>query len=203
MKIRKEISLLLILLSIILALLPLSANRSFSEDPASLLKEALADEVSLSADEVAEFIVREDPSFSLIDLRPEAEYRKKAIPGAINVPWSIFIKSDPDKWLGNREVRNVFYSTGNTEADYALVFARGMGYDNCFIMDGGITEWERTILDTEFTGERITARENALYETRRRAGEMYREFSTLPDSLKSRFLESKKFSAKKLDGGCE
>jgi len=203
MKIRKEISLLLILLSIILALLPLSANRSFSEDPASLLKEALADEVSLSADEVAEFIVREDPSFSLIDLRPEAEYRKKAIPGAINVPWSIFIKSDPDKWLGNREVRNVFYSTGNTEADYALVFARGMGYDNCFIMDGGITEWERTILDTEFTGERITARENALYETRRRAEEMYREFSTLPDSLKSRFLESKKFSAKKLDGGCE
>lgn len=203
MKIRKEISLLLILLSIILALLPLSANRSFSEDPASLLKEALADEVSLSADEVAEFIVREDPSFSLIDLRPEAEYRKKAIPGAINVPWSIFIKSDPDKWLGNREVRTVFYSTGNTEADYALVFARGMGYDNCFIMDGGITEWERTILDTEFTGERITARENALYETRRRAEEMYREFSTLPDSLKSRFLESKKFSAKKLDGGCE
>ncbi len=203
MKIRKEISLLLILLSIILALLPLSANRSFSEDPASLLKEALADEVSLSADEVAEFIVREDPSFSLIDLRPEAEYRKKAIPGAINVPWSIFIKSDPDKWLGNREVRNVFYSTGNTEPDYALVFARGMGYDNCFIMDGGITEWERTILDTEFTGERITARENALYETRRRAEEMYREFSTLPDSLKSRFLESKKFSAKKLDGGCE
>ena len=203
MKIRKEISLLLILLSIILALLPLSANRSFSEDPASLLKEALADEVSLSADEVAEFIVREDPSFSLIDLRPEAEYRKKAIPGAINVPWSIFIKSDPDKWLGNREVRNVFYSTGNTEADYALVFARGMGYDNCFIMNGGITEWERTIHDTEFTGERITARENSLYETRRRAEEMYREFRTLPDSLKSRFLESKKFSAKKLDGGCE
>jgi hypothetical protein len=66
-----------------------------------------------------------------------------------------------------------------------------------------MAEWERTILDTEFSGERITARENALYETRRRAGEMYMEFSSLPDSLKSRFLDSKKFSAKKLDGGCE
>lgn len=203
MKIRKEISLLLILLSLILALLPLSANRSFSEEPADLLAEVISDDVSLTADEVAEFIVREDPSSSLIDLRPEAEYREKAIPGAINVPWAEFIKSDPDRWLGNREVRTVFYSTGNTEADYALVFARGMGYDNCYIMDGGIAEWERTIFDTEFTGERITARENALYETRRRAGEMYSEFSSLPDSLKSRFLESKKFSAKKLDGGCE
>ena len=203
MKIRKEISLLLILLSLILALLPLSANRSFSEEPADLLAEVISDDVSLTADEVAEFIVKEDPSSSLIDLRPEAEYREKAIPGAISVPWAEFIKSDPDRWLGNREVRTVFYSTGNTEADYALVFARGMGYDNCYIMDGGIAEWERTIFDTEFTGERITARENALYETRRRAGEMYSEFSSLPDSLKSRFLESKKFSAKKLDGGCE
>lgn len=203
MKIRKEISLLLILLSLILAFLPLSANRSFSEKPAGLLAEVLGDDVSITPDEVAEFIVREDPSFSLIDLRPEAEYRIKAIPGAVNVPWAEFVKSDPDKWLGNRDIRTVFYSTGNTEADYALVFARGMGYDKCNIMDGGIAGWERTVLDTEFTGERITARENALYETRRRAGEMYREFSSLPDSLKSRFLESKKFSAKKLDGGCE
>lgn len=203
MEIRKEISLLLILLSLILALLPLSGNRSFSQEPAGLLAEVLGGDISLTADDVAEFIVREDPSFSLIDLRPEAEYRKKAIPGAINVPWAEFIKSDPDRWLGNREARIVFYSTGNAEADYALVFARGMGYDNSNIMDGGIAEWERTIFDTEFTGERITARENALYETRRRAGEMYTEFSSLPDSLKSRFLESKKFSAKKLDGGCE
>ena len=203
MKIRKEISLLLILFSLILAFLPLSANRSFSEKPAGLLAEVLGDDVSITPDEVAEFIVREDPSFSLIDLRPEAEYRIKAIPGAVNVPWAEFVKSDPDKWLGNRDIRTVFYSTGNTEADYALVFARGMGYDKCSIMDGGIEGWERTVLDTEFAGERITARENALYETRRRAGEMYREFSSLPDSLKSRFLESKKFSAKKLDGGCE
>jgi rhodanese-related sulfurtransferase len=174
MKIRKEISLLLILLSLILAFLPLSANRSFSEKPAGLLADVLGDDVSITPDEVAEFIVREDPSFSLIDLRPEAEYRIKAIPGAVNVPWAEFVKSDPDKWLGNRDIRTVFYSTGNSEADYALVFARGMGYDNCNIMDGGMAEWERTILDTEFSGERITARENALYETRRRAGEMYR-----------------------------
>ena len=59
----------------ILAFLPLSANRSFSEKPAGLLAEVLGDDVSITPDEVAEFIVREDPSFSLIDLRPEAEYR--------------------------------------------------------------------------------------------------------------------------------
>ena len=203
MKIRKEISVLLILLSLLLALLPLSANRSLSEEPGELLSEVLGEEVSVTVDEVAEFIVREDPSVRLIDLRPADDYGKEAIPGAVNVPWSVFIKSDPDTWLSNREVRAVFYSTGNSEADYALVYSRGMGYDNCYSMDGGITEWKRTVIETRFSGERITARENALFETRKRAGEMFTEFSNLPDSLKVRFLESRKFSAKKLDGGCE
>jgi len=203
MDIRKKVSLLLIMLSIILALLPLTANRSFSEEPSGLLAEVLGEDVSFTVDEVAEFIVREDPSVRLIDLRPEEVYRKDAIPGAINVPWAVFIESDPDAWLSNREVRTIFYSTGNSEADYALVYARGMGYDNSYIMDGGITEWVRTVLETKFSGERITARENALFETRRRAGEMYTEYGNLPDSLKVKFLESRKFSAKKLDGGCE
>jgi sulfur-carrier protein adenylyltransferase/sulfurtransferase len=203
MDIRKKVSLLLILLSIILALLPLTANRSFSEEPSRLLAEVLGEDVSVTVDEVAEFIVMEDPTVILIDLRPAAEYSKAAIPGALNVPWSGFIESDPDTWLSNRGIKVIFYSTGNLEADYALVYSRGMGYDNCFIMEGGIKEWIRTVIETKFSGERITARENALFETRRRAGEMYTEYSNLPDSLKAKFLESRKFSAKKLDGGCE
>jgi hypothetical protein len=32
---------------------------------------------------------------------------------------------------------------------------------------------------------------------------MFTTLNSLPDSLKAKFLESKKFSAKKLDGGCE
>jgi hypothetical protein len=84
-----------------------------------------------------------------------------------------------------------------------MVYARGLGYTNSFMMAGGITEWIRTVSDTKFTGERITARENALFETRRRAGELFTELSSLPDSLKMKYLESKKFSARKLDGGCE
>ena len=139
---------------------------------------------SFTADQVADFIVREDTAFQLIDLRPAEEFRKQAIPGAVNVPYSEFIKSDPEKWLGNRKIRTIFYSAGDTEADYALVYARGLGYENSFVMDGGITEWITTVIETKFTGERITARENALFETRRRAGEMFTELNSLPDSLK-------------------
>ena len=194
---------MLVLLSLVLALLPLTANRSFTAKPAGLLAEVLEDEASFTADQVAGFIVREEPDFQLIDLRPAGEFRKQSIPGAVNVPYDEFIKSDPDLWLGNRKIRSIFYSAGDLEADYALVYARGLGYGNSFVMDGGITEWISTVMDSKFTGERITARENALYEIRRRAGELFTELNSLPDSLKTIYLESMKFSAKKLDGGCE
>ncbi len=202
MKIRKEFSALLLLLSLILALLPLTANRSFTAEPEKLLSDVLKEDVSFTVDQVAELIVREDNMFQLIDLRSSEEFRKQAIPGAVNIPYPEFIKKDPT-WLGNKNIRNIFYSTGDTEADYAMVYARGLGYENSYVMEGGITEWITTVMETKFTGDRITARENALFETRRRAGEMFTELNSLPDSLKIKFLESRKFSAKKLDGGCE
>jgi len=106
-------------------------------------------------------------------------------------------------WLGNKDVGNIFYSNSEAEQSFALVYARGLGYDNTFVMTGGTGGWMKTIMETKFSGERITARENALFETRRRAGEMFTTLNSLPDSLKAQFLESRKFSAKKLDGGCE
>jgi rhodanese-related sulfurtransferase len=203
MKIRKEFSALLMLLSLILAILPLTANRSFTAKPEKLLPEVLNEDVSFTVDQVAEFIVREDNTVQLIDLRSPEEFRKQAIPGAVNIPYPEFIGKDPEAWLGNKKIRNIFYTTEDTEADYALVYARGLEYENTYVMEGGITEWVTTVMETKFAGDRITARENALFETRRRAGEMFTELNSLPDSLKTQFLESRKFSAKKLDGGCE
>jgi rhodanese-related sulfurtransferase len=203
MKIRKEFSALLLLLSLILALLPLTANRSFTAKPEKLLPEVLNEDVSFTVDQVAEFIVREDNTVQLIDLRSPEEFRIQAIPGAVSIPYPELIGKDPEAWLGNKKIRNIFYTTKDTEADFALVYARGLGYENSYVMEGGITEWITTVMETKFAGDRITARENALFETRRRAGEMFTELNSLPDSLKIQFLESRKFSAKKLDGGCE
>jgi len=199
----RKISALLIGLSLLLAMLPLTANRSFTVKPERLLTGVMSEEASFSVDQVAEFIVKEDSTFQLIDLRRPEEFRKQMIPGAVNIPYSEMISKDPDPWLSNRNMKTIFYSDSDAEPAYALVYARGLGYNNTYLMDGGVPEWITTIIETKFTGERITARENALFETRRRAGEMFTELNSLPDSLKTAFLESKKFSAKKLDGGCE
>jgi len=59
------------------------------------------------------------------------------------------------------------------------------------------------VIESKFTGERISARENALYETRTKAANLFIRFNSMPDSLKAAFMTANKFSAKKLDGGCE
>lgn len=200
---RRKFSVLLILLGILLALLPLSANRSFILKPGILLSDVLDKETSFTVDQIAEFIVREDSTVQLIDLRSPDESKELTMPGAVNIPWQDFVKKDPEIFFNDKKIKNVFISEGDIESSFALVYARGLGYSNTYTMEGGVAEWIRTIIESKFTGERITARENALFETRRRAGDMFTELNALPDSMKTRFMESKRFSAKKLDGGCE
>ena len=66
-----------------------------------------------------------------------------------------------------------------------------------------MNEWFNTVINSHFSGERISVRENALFESRRIAGKMFNEFNSLPDSLKRIYYEARHVAAKKLDGGCE
>jgi len=200
---RQKFTVLLLLTGLLMFIFPLSGNRSFVGSPEKLLTEVLNPEVSFSVDQVAKFIVSEDSTFQLIDLRTPEEYKRSSIPGSLNIPYAAFISNDPDVYLNNGDIKNIFYSDSDFESNFALVYSRGLGYRNCFVMEGGLGEWKNIIMESRFTGERISVRENALYEIRTRARKLYEEMNSLPDSLKSRFIESKKFSKKKLDGGCE
>jgi hypothetical protein len=66
-----------------------------------------------------------------------------------------------------------------------------------------MNEWYNTVMNSSFRGEKISARENALFETRTRAKKIFTEMNSLPDSLKMKFIQSQHLAAKKLDGGCE
>jgi rhodanese-related sulfurtransferase len=203
MQTRVKLSIILLILGLILALLPLRSTRSFTVSRERLITEVLDNKTYLTVDHVARMIVNEDTAMQIIDLRPPEEYMRFSIPGAVNVPWSELTGNDPSSWLGSGKTKNIFYSNGDLNANYAVVFAAGLGYSNCYAMKGGMNEWIRTILNSRFRGEKISASENAIYEARTRAGRLFVEMNSLPDSLKIKYLNSKKFSPGKLDGGCE
>jgi rhodanese-related sulfurtransferase len=203
MNVRQKYSVVLVSLGLILALLPLTGNRSFTAKPHALLTEINGEESSFTVDQVARFIVSEDSTIQLIDLRTPEEFKAFNIPGSINLPYGELLNSDPAALYGNQNIRNIFYSNGDFDSNYALIAAKGMKFTNVYIMKGGLNEWFNTVMNTTFTGERISARENSLFETRTRAKRLFTEINSLPDSLKQKFYEAKHLEAKKLDGGCE
>jgi rhodanese-related sulfurtransferase len=203
MNTRGKFSVVLVSLGLILALLPLTGNRSFTVKPEELLPEVFGQESNFTVDQVARFIVTEDSTIQLIDLRTADEFKEFNIPGSMNIPYNELLKTDPATLFGNQDIKNIFYSNGDFDSNYALIAAKGMKYRNVYTMKGGLNEWFKTVMNTTFTGERISARENALFETRTRAKKLFTEINSLPDSLKQIFYDSKHLEAKKLDGGCE
>lgn len=203
MNTREKLSIVLLSLGIILALLPLTGSRSLSVRPDRLLAEALDEKSWFTVDQVARFVATEDTSVQLIDLRSPEEFSSLNIPGSVNIPYDRFIEIAPGTVSGGSNMKNILYSNGDFDSNNAFVIARGLKIKNVYVMKGGLNEWFNIVMNSRFSGDRISARENALFENRRRAGNMFTEINSLPDSLKRKYFEARHVSAKKLDGGCE
>ena len=202
MNARLKLSSVLLLLGLMLAFLPLSGKYSFHGKPDRLVTALLDEQSFFTPDQVARFVVTEDSTVQLIDLRTPGEFKAFSIPGSVNLPYSDLLSSDLESYL-NRGVRNIFYANGDYQANYAFVIAKGLGFDNSYVMKGGLNSWYEVVMNSEFRGEKITARENALFETRTKARKMFTEINSMPDSLKSKYSEAREIERKKLDGGCE
>ena len=199
--IRQTISIILIALGIILALLPLTGSRSFTASPGKVLS-GITDEKSwFTTDQVARFIATGDTTVQLIDLRSPEEFNRLNIPGSLNIPYESFVRIAPGILTGNN--RYILYANGDYYANNAYTIAKGLNINNVYVMKGGLNEWFETVMNSRFSGERITARENALFENRRKAGLIFTEINSLPDSLKRAYYQARQVGAKKLDGGCE
>ena len=202
MNARLKLSSVLLLLGLMLAFLPLSGKYSFHGKPDRLVTALLDEQSFFTPDQVARFVVTEDSTVQLIDLRTPGEFKAFSIPGSINLPYGDLLSSDLESYL-NRGVRNIFYANGDYQANYAFVISKGLGFDNSYVMKGGLNSWYEVVMNSEFRGEKITARENALFETRTKARKMFTEINSMPDSLKSKYSEAREIERKKLDGGCE
>jgi rhodanese-related sulfurtransferase len=203
MNARNNLSAILLCTGIILAALPLSSHRSLDVRPSKVLSQVLGDDIYMTPDQVARSVVAEDKDIMLIDLRSPDEYMAFNIPGSVNYPYYQFLARDPEIILKNGRSKTIFYSNGDMYANYALVIARGLNFRNTYVMKGGLNKWFDTVMNSSFRGDRISPRENALFETRLRARSLFTQLNSLPDSLKQKFIESKHLAARKLDGGCE
>lgn len=203
MNTRIKLSVLLVGIGILLAFLPFNATKSFYLKPTELLSKSTSESIYFSPDQVARFVNNEDSTIQLIDLRNEKEYKRCNIPGSINIPFADLLNPDWEGYLNQTEVKNIFYGNGDLVANSAWTIATGLGFENCFVMNGGLNEWYKTVMLSKFSGERITPRENVLFENRFKARKTFTQINSLPDSLKTQFLAARRLKEAQLDGGCE
>ncbi len=202
MNARIKITVLLVGLGILLAFMPNPSSKTFKLKPDDLLEKSVSSEIYFSVDQVARFVITEDSTVQLIDLRSADEFRKCNIPGAVNIPFDDLLNPAWSVYFSQKNVRTIFYGNGDQNANVAWTIATGLGTENCFVMKGGLNEWFKTVVLTKFEGEKITPRENALFENRYKAREIFNQINSLPDSLKTKYFDSKRLQRAKLDGGC-
>lgn len=200
---RIKYSLLLVGIGIILAFLPFNASDSFLLKSDELLSKSASKENYLVVDQVARMINKEDSTIQLIDLREAGQFKECNIPGSINIPFSDLLNPLWEGTFNQKGIKKIFYGNGDQTANWAWSIATGLGYKNNFVMKGGLNEWYKTVMLSQFKGEKITPLENALYETRFNARKAFTQINSLPDSLKSRYFKAKDIKQLKLDGGCQ
>jgi rhodanese-related sulfurtransferase len=201
--IRFQVSAILVLLAGVIILLP-DARQSSGELNVPGMLEAMNESGQyLSVDQVARMVVYEDSSILLVDVRDQDAYRAVHIPGAINIPVSDILNPDWSGYLNDPEIHPVFYSNGNTFAGEAWMLCTQKGYTGSLIMTGGMNEWYRLVMESTFTGGRISAADNATFEVRYRARDFFNRMNSMPDSMKTAFLEVKRIKEEELVGGCE
>jgi len=203
MNVRIKITVLLVGLAILLAFMPNPSSKTFKLKPDELLSKSASDEIYFTVDEVARFVNTEDSTVQLIDVRSANEFEKCNIPGSVNIPFDDLLNPFWSGYFSQKNIRTVFYGNSDQLANATWTIATGIGSENCYVLKDGLNEWFKTVMLTRFEGERITPRENALFENRYKARDIFTQINSLPDSLKTRFFDAKRLQQKKLDGGCE
>lgn len=168
---RVLLALFIIPLGMILAFVPANTTHPYKLSPEDLLEHVNSGMQYFTPDEVAHMVVTKDPSLVLIDVRAETEYEKFHLPGAINIPLSSLLD---DQWTDyiNQDLRyNVFYSNGTVNANQAWMLTRQLGYQNNFVLQGGLNYWVETIMNPEKPASTSPNEEIAKYDFRKGAGQ--------------------------------
>ncbi len=169
MKPLKLLALFVIPLGIIIAAVPPDRVKHFRLTADELLQEAGAGVQFISADVVADMLVQKDKSLRLIDVRTPEEFDAYSMPGAINIPLSNLLADEFTDILHQDAYMNVLYSNGSVYANQAWMITRQLGYENNYVMEGGLNYWFGNILSPAAPSVTSPNEEFAKYDFRRSA----------------------------------
>lgn len=196
----------LIPLGIIIAAVPENTTKPFRLTAGELLEEVREGTQFVSTDEIADLLVQKDPSLQLIDVRTQNEFEKYNLPGSINIPLADLLSEEWTDFLDQGVKMNVFYSNGHLKANEAWMLTRQLGFENNYVLQGGLNYWAETILNPTAPKSVLADDEIAKYDFRKGASMALGGGSAVVSNTKTSTTVKPKIKKrkkkKKVAGGC-
>jgi sulfur-carrier protein adenylyltransferase/sulfurtransferase len=168
---RMLLTAVLISLGVIIAAVPKNTTKPYKLTAVQILDELKSGTQYLEPEQVAQMLVEKDPYLQLIDIRPQDEFEKYSLQGAINIPLDNLLSSDNTEIFDQDVKLNVFYGNGTTQANEAWMLLRQLGYKNINVLRGGLNYWAEAILNPSVPPSTSSNDDLARYDFRRGAGQ--------------------------------
>jgi len=198
------LALILVLLAGGLVLLP-KQTRNEGISPQLFVKHALSTERYISTDKLADRMINQDPTLLLIDIRSEKEYDDYALPNAINIPLEKFFDEDLNAFVNQDIYDVILYSNDNFYSNEAWMLGNRLGYQNLYVLKGGLNEWFNTIIDPKLPKETDSQKDFELYSFRKAAGMYFGVGVSKTETVKKptkKVITVKKKKKRVAEGGC-
>jgi len=168
--------LLLITVAFIIAFMPTKRINTFAEvDEASVFNKTVNEKHFMSSDEVAYSILHKEYPVKIIDVRNEDDYRQFHVPGALNIPFSELQNTVWESTFANSDEKTVLISNGGVLAQKAFVWLTRKGYENIFVLDGGLNHFIDDIFHMPKPDEDVIRQQiHDQYRFRQRAAKVFR-----------------------------
>ena len=170
MKPLRLLALFIIPMGLIIAAVPQNKTKPYKLTAEQLLGEVNTRTQYVTPDVVADMIIKKDPTLRLIDVRSQDEFEKFSLQGAINIPVTDLLSEKYADILNQDGKMNVFYSNGTLNANEAWMVTRQLGYNNNFVLEGGLNYWFDAILNPKKPASTSPNEEFAKYDFRKSAG---------------------------------
>lgn len=159
----------LVLLGLILAFAPVERTSKQALSVQELTKELQTNDYYVSADELAHWIIDKQPGIAIVDIRSDKDYVQYHIPGNAHIPFSNLTESKELQELRDADMI-VLVSNGNTRASQAWLLLREMGFDNVYVLQGGINYWVKAFSNQQKPQGLYADDELFTYQFRKAAG---------------------------------
>ncbi len=153
-------------LGLIIAAVPQNTTHPYKITASQLLEEVNTRTQFITPETVADMIVKKDPVLQLIDVRSQDEFEKFSLPGAINIPITDLLSEKYMEVFDQDVKMNVFYSNGTLVANEAWMLTRQLGYNNNYVLEGGLNYWFEAILNPQKPSSTSPDEEFARYDFR-------------------------------------